>query len=159
MPHPAPAPDALAAVTGAVAPGPASNLPLPPTGAAFSIDAATTPLEGGTDPTFGTVCWRTLISGGDHADREFVLGIAEFGAHGTLHPHRHSPAEFYLGLSGDGIVTIDGVAHRIATGVAVYIPGEAEHGVLAGPAGLRFAYGFAERAFADVAYRFSALGA
>ncbi|WP_231575882.1 cupin domain-containing protein [Pseudorhodobacter ferrugineus] len=134
----------------------ADNDPFAPTGIAFTVDAATTPLEGGTDPAYGTVRWRTLISGDAQTKREFVLGIAEFEPHGTLPLHRHDPAEFYLGFEGDGIVTIDGVAHRIAAGIAVYVPANAEHGVLAGSCGLRMTYGFAEGAFSDVEYRFSA---
>ena len=137
----------------------ADNEPYAPTGMAFTVDAATTPLEGGEDPAFGSVRWRTLISGGEHAKREFVLGIAEFEPQGTLLQHRHDPAEFYLGIEGDGIVTIDGVPHHIAAGIAVYIPANAEHGVIAGSSGLRMTYGFAEGAFSDVEYRFSAASA
>jgi quercetin dioxygenase-like cupin family protein len=133
----------------------ADNSPYAPSGSAFSIDAATLPIEGGTDPIFGTVQWRTLINGTAESAKEFVLGIAEFAAHGTLLPHRHSPAEFYLGVDGDGVVTIDGIAHRIAAGIALYIPGNAEHGVVAGPNGLRFTYGFAESQFDSIEYRFS----
>jgi quercetin dioxygenase-like cupin family protein len=135
----------------------ADNDPFAPSGMAFTVDAATTPLEGGTDPAFGSVRWRTLISGNEQTKREFVLGIAEFEPHGTLFAHRHDPAEFYLGIEGDGVVTIDGTPHRIAAGIAVYVPANAEHGVLAGSCGLRMTYGFAEGAFSDVEYRFSAI--
>jgi quercetin dioxygenase-like cupin family protein len=133
----------------------AANDPHAPSGAIVR-DAANLPLEGGVDPVFGTVCWKTLIGGASDTRREFVLGIAEFGPHGTLNPHRHAPAEFYLGIEGEGTVTIDGVAHTIRAGVAIYVPGDAEHGVVAGAGGLRFAYGFAEASFADVLYRFEA---
>jgi quercetin dioxygenase-like cupin family protein len=128
-------------------------------GVGFAIDSAALAVEGGTDPAFGTVTWKTLISGDRTPTSEFVLGMAEFEAHGTLHPHRHAPAEFYIGMSGNGVVTIDGVAHSIAAGVAIYVPGNAEHGVVAGPEGLRFAYGFAEAAFAGIAYHFTAKAA
>ena len=53
-------------------------------------------------------------------------------------------------------VTIDGVAHEIAPGVAIFIPAEAEHGTIAGEEGLRFLYGFPKDRFADVDYRFTA---
>lgn len=135
----------------------ANNDPFAPKGLAFTVDAAATPLEGGTDLAYGTVRWRTLITGNEHTKREFVLGIAEFEPHGTLLLHRHDPAEFYLGIEGDGVVTIDGTAHRIAAGIAVYVPANSEHGVLAGSCGLRMTYGFAEGAFSDVEYRFSAI--
>lgn len=134
----------------------ADNIPTEPSSTAFAINAAQVPLEGGTDPAYGSVRWRTLVNGNADAPKEFVLGIAEFDPHGTLEPHRHEPAEFYLGLEGAGIVTIDGTPHEIAPGVAIYIPGDAEHGTVAGPDGLRFAYGFAEPSFAGITYRFSA---
>lgn len=134
---------------------PAVNLQEAPSARAFTVDAAAAVSEGGTDPAFGTVTWKTLISGERTATKEFVLGIAEFGPSGTLCPHRHEPAEFYLGLSGSGTVTIDGVDHRIAPGVAVYVPGNAEHATLAGPDGLRLAYGFAEAAFSGIKYNFT----
>ena len=137
---------------------PAVNSPYAPSSEAFSVHADDVAQEGG-DPTYGTVTWRTLINGTPEVPREFVLGIAEFGPHGTLLPHRHAPAEFYLGIAGAGTVTIDGVAHVIAPGVAIYVPADAEHGVVAGPEGLRFTYGFAEGSFANVEYRFSAASA
>ena len=124
--------------------------------APFSVDAAFTAMEGGTDPAFGTVNWRTLICADRTPSAQMVLGIAEFGPYGTLLPHRHAHPEFYLGISGDGVVTIDGIAHTIAPGVAIYIPGDVEHGTVAGIEGLRFAYGFPTDRFADVQYRFSA---
>ena len=114
------------------------------------------PLEGGEDPAFGTVRWRTLFSADRTPTADFVLGVAEFGPQGILCAHRHEPAEFYFGLSGDGVVTIDGIAHAIAPGVALFIPADAEHEVVAGPEGLRFLYGFARDRFSDVVYRFSA---
>jgi quercetin dioxygenase-like cupin family protein len=135
----------------------ADNSPEAPSERAFTVNSANVPTEGGTDPVFGTVTWKTLISGDKTNSSEFVLGIAEFGPGGTLNPHVHAPAEFYLGLTGSGIVTIDGVAHEIAPGVAVYVPGNAEHGTVAGPEGLRFAYGFAEAAFTGIEYIFSSM--
>ncbi|MFP4326857.1 MAG: cupin domain-containing protein [Paracoccaceae bacterium] len=120
------------------------------------VDAAQVALEGGSDPAFGTVRWRTLICGDRTGPGDMVLGVAEFGPGDRLEPHRHAPSEFYFGLSGEGMVTIEGTPHRIAPGVAIYIPGEAEHGVEAGAFGLSFAYGFARGRFAEVDYRFSA---
>jgi quercetin dioxygenase-like cupin family protein len=127
-------------------------------GAAFTADIEHQPFEGGSDPEVGSVRWRTLISGDRTPSQDLVLGVAEFGPYGTLKPHRHAAAEFYFALAGDGTVEIDGVAHRIAAGVAVFIPGDAEHGVTAGPGGLSFVYGFPEDSFGEVNYRFSATG-
>lgn len=131
----------------------ASNLPHAP----LVVDAAQVPLSGGTDPTYGEVRWRTLIDSCAENSRDMVLGIAEFEPNGRLLPHRHDPAEFYLGLEGSGVVTIDGTPHEIRPGVAIYVPAGAEHGTVAGAEGLRFAYGFAEPSFEKIEYRFSAL--
>lgn len=130
----------------------AGNLPHAP----LSVDAAQVPLSGGTDPAYGEVRWRTLINGTPETPRDLVFGIAEFGPGDRLLPHRHTPAELYFGLEGTGTVTIDGVPHHIGPGVAIYVPGDAEHGTVAGPDGLRFAYGFASQAFEHIEYRFTA---
>ncbi len=143
------APDELGGASAAPA-----NLAVPP-GAGFAIDSADVPLEGGEDATFGTVRWRTLVCADRTPSSGVVLGVAEFGPGDTLEPHRHGPAEVYFGLSGRGVVTIAGVAHEIRPGVAVYIPAETEHGTVAGPEGLRFAYTFPTARFAEVDYRFT----
>ena len=114
------------------------------------------PLEGGEDPAFGTVRWRTIFSADKTETSGMVMGVAEFGPHGTLLAHRHSPAEIYFGLAGSGVVTIDGVAHEIGPNVALYVPGDAEHHTVAGEDGLRFLYVFPKDRFADVDYRFTA---
>ncbi|MEM1429412.1 MAG: cupin domain-containing protein [Pseudomonadota bacterium] len=131
-----------------------ANVPDAP-GEGFAIDAADRPLEGGENPAFGTVRWRTLVCGDMSPSSGLVLGVAEFGPGGTLELHRHAPAEVYFGLDGAGIVTIEGVAHEIRPGVAVYVPPEAEHGVVASADGLRFAYSFPTARFAEVDYRFT----
>jgi quercetin dioxygenase-like cupin family protein len=146
------------AETGDIGTGmPVSNLNQAPDNTGFSVCASTVAQSQG-EAHFGTVKWRTLIDGTVAAPKEFVLGIAEFEPHGTLMPHRHAPAEFYLGLEGSGTITIDSVPHVMTPGVAIYIPGNTEHAVVAGDQGLRFAYGFAEGAFGAIEYRFSQQG-
>ncbi|KUF09298.1 hypothetical protein AVJ23_18450 [Pseudoponticoccus marisrubri] len=113
------------------------------------------PLEGGEDPAFGTVRWRTLFSADKTDTHSMVMGVAEFGPGGTLNAHRHSPAEIYFGLAGHGTVTIDGVPHEISPNVAVFIPPDAEHFTEAGEEGLRFLYVFPNNRFGEVEYRFS----
>ncbi|MEP4036618.1 cupin domain-containing protein [Pseudophaeobacter sp.] len=134
----------------------ASNLPYAPQDNLLVVDAAQVPLSGGTDASYGEVRWRTLIDSCSEKSRDMVLGIAEFEPHGRLLPHRHDPAEFYLGLEGSGIVTIDGTPHEMRPGVAIYVPANAEHDTKAGPDGLKFAYGFAEGSFEQITYRFTA---
>lgn len=77
------------------------------------------------------------------------------GPNDFLLPHRHSAAEVYLGLEGEGTVTIAGVGYRMAPGIALFVPEEAEHSTVAGPSGLRFLYVFAKDRFSDVHYAFS----
>lgn len=119
------------------------------------VDQADQPLEGGEDPAFGTVRWRTLFCADRTATGGVVMGIAEFGPGGTLLPHRHSPAEVYFGLEGAAVVTVEGVAQAMAPGVALFIPGDAEHGTVAGPEGFRMLYVFPRDRFSEVEYRFS----
>ncbi|MEM9248772.1 MAG: cupin domain-containing protein [Pseudomonadota bacterium] len=132
-----------------------ANVPDAP-GEGFAVDVGERPLEGGEDPSFGTVRWRTLVCADRTPSSGLVLGVAEFDAGGTLEAHRHGPAEVYFGLEGRGVVTIEGVCHEIRPGVAVYIPPEAEHRTVAGPEGLKFAYSFPTGRFTEVDYRFSA---
>lgn len=114
------------------------------------------PVEGGFDPVFGDVTWQTLISGDKTSSNGLVLGVATFPANGVLHLHRHAPPEFYFCLEGSGVVMMDGQPLHISAGSAVFIPANAEHGVTAGPNGLKFAYGFGEDAFSGIEYQFSA---
>lgn len=135
-----------------------ANSPAKPThlGLGFVARLEDQPIEGGFDPTFGDVTWQTLISGDRTESDGLVLGVAEFPAFGVLHPHRHTPPEFYYCVRGSGVVTMDGAEHHVVPGSAVFIPGNVEHGVVAGPEGLSFVYGFGESAFSDIEYRFSA---
>jgi len=123
---------------------------------AFTMSPAGVPLEGDDHPTHGDVTWHTLISGDRTPSNSLILGIGHLKPGGWLGLHRHDPAEFYLGLSGEGTATVDGEPHRVAAGIALFIPGNAEHGIKAGPEGLSFAYGFAVDAFTEIEYRFTA---
>jgi quercetin dioxygenase-like cupin family protein len=114
------------------------------------------PLEGGVDPQYGTVRWRTLFCADKTATVGMVMGIAEFGPAGTLLPHRHGPAEIYFGLEGHGTISIEGVPHDMKPGVALYIPENAEHDTVAGDEGLRFLYAFPKDRFSEIEYRFAA---
>ncbi len=119
------------------------------------VEAFAQPLEGGDDPAFGTVRWRTLFCGDRTQTTGMVIGIAEFPPGGTLLAHRHSPAEFYFGMEGSAVVTVDGLAQPMGPGTALFIPGDAEHGTLAGPDGFRMLYVFPRDRFSEVDYRFT----
>ena len=127
---------------------------MPTTGLVVNLNK--TRVEKFDNPTHGDVTWRTLFSSDKTPTSDVLLGVADFTPHGVLSLHRHVPAEFYLCLSGSGVVTIDQVDHPISTGSAVFVPANAEHGVLAGARGLSIAYGFAQDSFSDIDYVFSA---
>ena len=122
----------------------------------FSVDLETLADEGWGDAGRGSVTWRTLVDADRHPSQSLAAGVATLGPGGTLEPHRHGPAEFYFGLDGEGTVTVDGVPHRIAAGVAVYLPPDSEHGTVAGSGGLRMLYVFPVDRLDQVDYRFTA---
>jgi len=95
--------------------------------AAFRIEAETALVEAWDDPHHGRVSWRTLVSADRTPSKGIVCGICDLGPGGRLRPHRHAPPEVYFGLKGAGRVTIDGQEFPLAPGVAVYVPGGAEH--------------------------------
>ena len=87
----------------------------------FSVSIGETPQEGADDVQSGNLTWRTLISGDRTPSDQITLGVADFPPHGTLNVHRHEPAEFYFGLTGEGTVFVNGASFRIAQGIAVSI--------------------------------------
>ncbi len=119
------------------------------------IDASSRPLDHWADPAHGTIGWRTLISAGLTPTEGLVCGIAEMqpGQHFAL--HRHAEPEVYFGLEGHGEVMIDGAAHHLSPGVAIYIPGHAEHGVPNVATALKWFYVFARDSFDQITYEFT----
>lgn len=127
---------------------------MPQTG--IRVEWNTLPLEGGSDPAFGTVRWRTIFDATKTpGTTQLVVGIAEFDPNGTLPSHRHAPPEVYFGLEGDAVVTIGDVQHDLAAGVALFVPGDMAHSTIAGPKGARFLYVFPVDQFSDVTYEFA----
>jgi quercetin dioxygenase-like cupin family protein len=103
----------------------------------------------------GETEWKTLISAGLTQSESLTLGVARLPPGGALNAHRHEQAEVYLVLDGTGVVTVNGTRRGVGPGVAVFIPGNALHGIEAtGEAELRFTYVFAADAFEDVEYVF-----
>ena len=108
------------------------------------------------DPVRGVVCFRVLFSADRTPTSALYTGLAELSSGGWLGRHRHTPAETYVVVEGSGVVVLDGVEHPVAGGSAVFIPGDAEHGIRnTGDGPLRFVYAFATDSIDDVAYRFS----
>jgi quercetin dioxygenase-like cupin family protein len=103
------------------------------------------------DDERGRVAFRTLAAG-----EGLTLGIARIAPGDELREHRHEPAEIYVVLAGEGVVTIEGEPHAIAAGDALHIPGNARHSCRnSGRDELRFAYVLAADSFDDVEYVFS----
>ncbi len=105
----------------------------------------------------GDVSWFTLVSGDRTPSNALSAGLAEFPGGGTgLALHRHTAPEIYHVIAGEGVVTIDGVAHPVRAGATVFIPSDAEHGVRnTGPETLQIFYVFPTDSFTDVVYRYS----
>ncbi|KAJ4987449.1 hypothetical protein SVAN01_07049 [Stagonosporopsis vannaccii] len=118
------------------------------------------------DPqTGGSVTWKTLISSPQTHTDTFTVGIASCGpgasagCRGHLAPHRHAQAEIYHVTQGKGVVAIEGREYAVEKGTVVWIPGDAEHGVVnTGAEELVWLYVFAADGFADVVYRFAEPG-
>lgn len=119
------------------------------------IDQASLPDATWDDPARGSVRWKTLISGDVTATDTLVCGIAMMAPGDTFALHSHPQPELYFGLEGAVDVMVDGTTHRLKPGVALFIPGNAVHGVLAADQPVRWFYTFAADAFPDIAYTFA----
>ncbi len=120
------------------------------------VQEAECPFEGWEDAP-GAVRWRTLVSGDRTASDSLTIGVAELRPGEAREPitHRHTQAEVYYVLSGEGIVRVDGRDHALRAGTTIFIPGNIEHGAIAtGNETLRILYAFAADSFADIEYVF-----
>jgi quercetin dioxygenase-like cupin family protein len=113
------------------------------------------PVQGWQDQR-GHAAWTRLFSQGETPTDSMTAGVAELKQGGFLAPHRHPQAEIYYVLEGQGILTVDGVAHSVRAGTAAFIPGGSEHAIRNdGSEPLRFFYVFAVDRIEDVEYKFS----
>ncbi len=103
----------------------------------------------------GKVFWKTLLSGDRTPSDCLTLGLCEVPPGEALHVHRHAQAEAYYVLEGEGVVTLDGHEHAVKKGSALFIPGNAHHGIR-NPSGapLRFIYTFPANSFEEIVYIF-----
>ena len=120
----------------------------------FQVDANALQDERWEDQARGSIRFRTLVSAPDTPTDSLVCGVAMMAAGETFALHSHAHAEVYFGLEGEGDVTIDGQQHRLAPGVALFIPGGAIHGIPLATGPLKWFYTFAADSFADIRYRF-----
>ncbi|KAH8599113.1 RmlC-like cupin domain-containing protein [Bisporella sp. PMI_857] len=121
---------------------------------------ATTPAESFGDISRGDLTWHTLLSKPKTPSDSMCAGVAVCPV-GTGHlcRHRHTQSEIYYILDGSGDVTIDGIVYPVSKDTTVFIPGNAEHGIVnTGVIPLRWLYVFPTGSFQDVVYRFSGEG-
>ncbi len=112
--------------------------------------------EAWDDPVRGEVSFRVLFSADRTPTSALYTGLTESARGGRLGLHRHGQAEVYHLVEGSGVVVLDGVEHPVTAGSAVFVPGNAEHGIRnTGEGPLRFVYAFATDSVDDVVYRFS----
>lgn len=116
-----------------------------------------TPSEPFSTTSHGDITWHTLFSQPNTPTSDLIAGIAVCPPRtGHLCAHRHEQAGIYYIVGGVGEVTIDGNISRVEKGTTVYIPSNAEHGIVnTGSEELRWFYVFPTSAFADVVYRFT----
>lgn len=119
-----------------------------------AVDANRLPDECWDDPSRGSIRFRTLFSAPKTDSDSLTCGVAIMAKGDTFPLHSHPQAEVYFGLDGEGDVLVDGVAHRLAPGIALYIPGGAVHGVPVADGPLRWFYCFAADSFGDIRYSF-----
>jgi quercetin dioxygenase-like cupin family protein len=111
--------------------------------------------EGWSDSIRGHVSWYTLFSGDITPTDTMIAGVAELIPGGILNLHRHSQAEIYFVIEGQGTVTVDGKESIVGPGSAVFIPSDAEHGIKNDfSERLRFFYTFSADCFSDIEYKF-----
>jgi len=118
------------------------------------IDVSSLQDERWDDSARGTIRYRTLISAPHTSTDSLVCGVAIMAAGDTFALHSHANPEIYFGLEGEGHVLIDGQSHLLAPGVAIFIPGDALHGVPLATSPLKWFYTFATDSFANVRYHF-----
>lgn len=123
--------------------------------AVLRLDTATLPETTWDDPAKGTLHWQSLFSKGQTDSDSLTCGVAIIRKGEHFAAHRHAHAEVYFGLEGRGTVVIDGKPHELSPGVALFIPGNAEHGIPEATETLRWFYTFAADSFDEITYRFS----
>ncbi len=120
------------------------------------VTAADRARESFADPARGDASWRTFFSAEATPTSAMSAGLMELAPGGVgLRPHRHAQAEVYYIVSGSGVVTLDGVDAEARAGMAIFIPGDAEHALRnTGEGVLQVFYVFPTDSFHDVVYRF-----
>ena len=104
----------------------------------------------------GDISFRTAIGDGTTNTRDLCSGVAHLEVGGWLGLHRHAAPEVYQVLTGQGVVSLDGIEHVVQAGSAVYIPSNCEHGIRnIGNDPLEFLYVYRTDSIEDVEYIWS----
>jgi quercetin dioxygenase-like cupin family protein len=122
---------------------------------ALRLDTATLPEATWDAAEKGTVRWQSVFSKGETETDSLTCGVGIIRPGEHFAAHRHAHAEVYFGLEGHGTVVIDGQPHDLSPGVALFIPGNAEHGIPEATETLRWFYTFAADSFDEITYRFT----
>lgn len=108
------------------------------------------------DDARGRLSFRSLIDGDATPTSQLTFGTAVVEVNGFLALHRHPQAEIYYILAGTADVTINGVLHTAEAGTGIFIPSNAEHGIVnVSSQSVKFLYGFAADRFSDIPYTFT----
>jgi quercetin dioxygenase-like cupin family protein len=83
------------------------------------------------DRAQGSIRWKSLLSGDVTIANALVCGIAIMDRDETLTLHSHAEPEVYFGIEAEVDVHSGGAGQRMKPGVALFIPSNAVHGVLA----------------------------
>jgi len=122
------------------------------------IDITEAAWESWDDPEFAEktkVRWKLIFSGQRTPTGLMSMGLAEIAPGGILPLHHHKPGEIYHVIDGEGVVEIEDVAHRLHSGVSVFIPPDAWHcTTTTGPKPLRFLFVFPTDSFEEIVYHF-----
>lgn len=104
----------------------------------------------------GDITWKTLLSADRTPTSALTVGLARLHPGQFLAPHRHTQAEIYYLLHGVGEMYIEGTTYAVKPGTAIFIPGNAEHGIAnKGSEPVEFLYAFATDSFQEIVYRFA----
>lgn len=134
-----------------------TNMTLPQPFHVSHSELVNTQPQGFDNPSQGQLSWHTLVSAPSTPSSQLTAGIGVCPPRkGSLSLHRHDQAEIYHVLDGRAIVTINGTKHDVGKGSTLFIPGNAEHGVVnKNDEDFRWFYVFAADSFSEIVYRFS----
>ena len=121
---------------------------------AFALNANEQPMETWADTSRGSIKWQSLFSACTTPTDSLTCGVAHVAPGDTFALHSHPQAEIYFGLSGHGTVMVDGTPYTLSPGIALFIPGDAVHGILRAEQAMSWFYVFAADRFDEIAYSF-----